>query len=308
MMNEEWGLKLADFGYSTLLQGKTGTGVLTTPLGTLSYAAPEILNKKPYNGKTADIFSCGVILFVLVTGKLPFGKALVYDNYYRNFVRNDYEGFWALMGPKIDPISDEFKSIINSILASEPSQRPSIDEIKNHAWFKKNIPALDEVTEEFNKRKVVVKQMRELEAQQQENEKKKNRVVKTGGYRGEGDEVAFIEEGNRELQEWIESTNPCKFKIKGSEADAALNKIYEYFKKVDKKDKKIDVSKNAYKFDVEYEIEKEVKELGLDVETLKLEVSVSRADDDLVVEFLKKSGEKFEFYDVFENLNKTINV
>jgi len=306
-MNESWILKLADFGYSTLLQGKTGTGVLTTPLGTLSYAAPEILNKKPYNGKTADLFSCGVILFVLVTGKLPFGKALVYDNYYRNFVRNDYEGFWTLMSPKIDPISDEFKGLINSILAAEPSQRPTIEEIKNHPWMKKVVPSDEEITEEFEKRKDVVKKMRELEAQQQQQEKK-NRVVKTGGYKGEGDDVVFIEEGNREIQDWIQSNNPCKLKVKGTDADALLNRVYEYFVKVDKREKKINVSKNDYKFTVEYDLEKEVKELGLDVETLQLEVILSRSEDDIVVEFLKKGGEKFEFYDTFENLNKTINV
>jgi len=105
------------FGYATLLQGKTGTGLLSTFLGTLSYAAPEILNKKPYNGVQADTFSIGVILFVLVTGKLPFGKAMVYDNYYRNFIRNDYDAFWNLMSPKIDPVSDQFKSLINSLLS-----------------------------------------------------------------------------------------------------------------------------------------------------------------------------------------------
>ncbi|MFM7859475.1 MAG: protein kinase domain-containing protein, partial [Flammeovirgaceae bacterium] len=130
-------------------------------LGTLSYAAPEILNKKPYFGKSTDIFSSGVILFVLVNGKLPFGKALVYDNYYRNFIRNDYEGFWTLIGPKLDPVSDEFKSLINSILAADPAQRPSIDEIKNHPWMKKNMANEEEMVEEFEKRKGVVKQMRE---------------------------------------------------------------------------------------------------------------------------------------------------
>ena len=310
MMSEEWILKLADFGYATLLQGKTGTGILTTPLGTISYAAPEILNKKPYNGKSADLFSCGVILFVLTTGKLPFGKALVYDNYYRNFIRNDYEGFWNLMGPKIDPISDEFKDLVNLILANDPSQRPTIEEIKNHAWFKKNTASAEEMAEEFEKRKVIVKKMREIESQQQQNEKK-NRVVKTGGYKGDGDVVVFIEEGDREIEDWVDSNNPCKLRIKSSEADAVLNRLYEYFVKVDKKEKKIDVSSKFYKFNVEYEIEKEVKDLGLDVENLSLEVTVSRAEDDLVVEFMKKGGEKFEFYDLFENfvnLNNSINV
>jgi len=146
-----------------------------------------------------------------------------------------------------------------------------------------------------------------LEAQQQQQEKK-NRVVKTGGYKGDGDEVVFIEEGNRDLQDWVKSNNPCKLKIKGSDADAVLNKVYEYFVKVDKREKKIDVSKTGYRFTVEYDLEKEVEELGLDVEKMQLEVCLSKSEDDLIVEFMKKSGEKFEFYDIFENLNKTMSV
>ena len=313
MVNENWILKLADFGYSTLLKGTSGNGVLTTPLGTLSYAAPEILSKKPYQGSSADLFSCGVILFVLVTGKLPFGKALVYDNYYRNFVRSDYEGFWSLMGPKIDPVSDEFKSILNSILAYDPSQRPNIEDIKNHAWMKKSMPDYQEILEEFEKRKVIVKNMRELEAQQQQQEKKNRQVkiVKTGGYKGDCDEANFEEQPERILNDWVESSNPCKFKIKGSQVDDVLNKLYEYFSKVDTREKKIDVSMNSYKLNIEYEIEKEVKELDLDVEKLELEISISQANNDLVVEFLKKNGEKFEFYDIFENFlsfDQSVNI
>ena len=68
MMDENWVLKIADFGYATLLAGKKGDGILKTHLGTVSYAAPEILSHKDYNGPCADIFSIGVILFVLVKG------------------------------------------------------------------------------------------------------------------------------------------------------------------------------------------------------------------------------------------------
>ncbi len=300
MMNEQWVLKLADFGYSTILQGKTGNGILSTPLGTLSYAAPEILNKKPYFGKTADIFSSGVILFVLVNGKLPFGKALVYDNYYRNFIRNDYEGFWTLIGPKLDPVSDEFKSLINSILAADPAQRPTVEEIKNHPWMKKNMASEEEMAEEFEKRKGVVKQMRELEAQQQQLEKK-NRVVRTGGYKGEGEEITFIEEADRNIDDWVDTSNPYKLRIKGGDADQILNDVYEYFMKVDKKEKRINVSKSLYKLNVKYELEKEVKELEIDVDRLQFEVMLTRSDEDIIVEFMKRSGEKFEFYEVFEN-------
>jgi len=67
------------------------------------------------------------------------------------------------------------------------------------------------------------------------------------------------------------------------------------------KKKKLNVSKNNYKITVEYEIEKEVKELGLEIEKLAFEIEVRKSGESLIAEFLKKSGEKFEFYDLFEN-------
>ncbi len=158
----------------------------------------------------------------------------------------------------------------------------------------------EEMTEEFEKRKGVVKQMRELEAQQQQLEKK-NRVVRTGGYKGEGEEITFIEEADRNIDDWVDTSNPYKLRIKGGDADQILNDVYEYFMKVDKKEKRINVSKSLYKLNVEYELEKEVKELEIDVDRLQFEVMLTRSDEDIIVEFMKRSGEKFEFYEVFEN-------
>lgn len=76
MVNSNWEVKIADFGFATLIKGKSGNGVLTTPLGTISYAAPEILHKQPYLGAPADVFSLGAVLFSLVTGRMGFNKAV----------------------------------------------------------------------------------------------------------------------------------------------------------------------------------------------------------------------------------------
>jgi len=239
MMNNDWFLKIADFGYATLLAGKSGNGLLGTFLGTLSYAAPEILNKKAYVGSCADIFSCGVILFVLVTGKLPFGKAVVFDSYFKNFIRNDYESFWAIMSPKIDAVSDEFKSLINLLLAYDPTQRPSVTEIKNHAWLNKEYPSYEEVCKEFNKRKVVVLQMKEIEAAEELKKKQKGKVG--GVYRGAEDEIEtelFTED--RRVNDWVDSEklfNPYKIKMNGTNYISMLNYIAQAFNKFDKKRK-----------------------------------------------------------------------
>ena len=88
MLDKDFNIKIADFGFATLLSGNNGDGILTTPLGTRAYASPEILSKKPYNGIYSDIFSLGVVLFTLVTCKMPFGQATRGDKYYRlNFIK-----------------------------------------------------------------------------------------------------------------------------------------------------------------------------------------------------------------------------
>ncbi|KAJ7560030.1 hypothetical protein O6H91_04G111200 [Diphasiastrum complanatum] len=65
-------LKISDFGMSALSQQLKADGLLHTTCGTPNYVAPEVLNNKGYDGATADTWSCGVILFVLMAGYLPF--------------------------------------------------------------------------------------------------------------------------------------------------------------------------------------------------------------------------------------------
>jgi serine/threonine protein kinase len=63
-------LKVSDFGLSTLAQ--KGVGLLHTTCGTPNYVAPEVLSNNGYDGSAADVWSCGVILYVLMAGYLPF--------------------------------------------------------------------------------------------------------------------------------------------------------------------------------------------------------------------------------------------
>ncbi|KAG6506761.1 hypothetical protein ZIOFF_032090 [Zingiber officinale] len=65
-------LKVSNFGLSALSQQVRDDGLLHTTCGTPNYVAPEVLNDRGYDGATADLWSCGVILFVLLAGYLPF--------------------------------------------------------------------------------------------------------------------------------------------------------------------------------------------------------------------------------------------
>jgi 5'-AMP-activated protein kinase catalytic alpha subunit len=65
-------MKVSDFGLSALPEQFRQDGLLHTACGTPAYVAPEVITKKGYDGAKADIWSCGVILFVLMAGYLPF--------------------------------------------------------------------------------------------------------------------------------------------------------------------------------------------------------------------------------------------
>lgn len=307
MLNDKWILKIADFGYATLLEGKLGTGFLHTFLGTLSYASPEILSKQSYRGPFSDLFSCGVILFVLVTGKLPFGKAVIYDAYYKHFCKNDYESFWNLMLPKIGEVSKEFISLINLMLAYVPSTRPNISEIRAHPWMSGESITYEEYFTEFEKRKEIVTKMKEIEAK--EEQLKKNQKPNVNAvYRGEelnsGSSLYFNEQ--IKVKDWVDSKNlfsPYQIKLNGNDYFAHLQLVVNYFEQnLEGVKRKIIPNDKYAKITVKYQ-QLEIEDLqGLEVEDLTFDVSLLKIDDNsYMLEFIKVAGDKFEFFNAFDD-------
>lgn len=95
LYDANFNLKLADFGFATLLAGKDGSGLLHTVLGTESYMAPEIHAKQPYQGSVVDLFATAIITFILYAGTPPFSKADPKDPYFRLLCQNKHETFWT---------------------------------------------------------------------------------------------------------------------------------------------------------------------------------------------------------------------
>jgi serine/threonine protein kinase len=310
MMSRDWVLKIADFGYATLLAGKSGNGILNTVLGTLSYCAPEILNKKPYSGSCADLFSCGVILFILVTGKLPFGKAVVFDPYYKNFIKNDYEAFWTMMAPKLDPVSKEFKSLINLLLAHDASQRPSIPEIKSHPWMTGDMPSSDEMIMEFEKRKTIVTKMRKIEADEERRKKggadKPGKIYKSGSKGDtESTDIPAIE-GERNVHEYVECVNPYKVLVPGKDVKCTdvMNTLARHFGKVANVDAHPTNAKLKICCNVDEQVKKDYPELATN--NLVFDAEIFKKGEDFIVEFKKVNGEKLEFFEVYDQFVNTI--
>nr|XP_023662032.1 SNF-related serine/threonine-protein kinase [Paramormyrops kingsleyae] len=121
---EKQGLvKLTDFGFSNKFQpGKK----LTTSCGSLAYSAPEILLGDEYDAPAVDIWSLGVILFMLVCGQPPFQEA------------NDSETLTMIMDCKYtvpSHISSDCRDLINRMLQRDPKRRASLDKIERHPWL-----------------------------------------------------------------------------------------------------------------------------------------------------------------------------
>ena len=87
-------LVVADFGYATYKK----INKLQSYCGTKVYVAPEIIEQKPYDGRKSDIFSLGVILYVIVLFKFPFSKAEKDEYFYKLIFDDKLDEFWNLTG------------------------------------------------------------------------------------------------------------------------------------------------------------------------------------------------------------------
>ncbi|XP_051130668.1 CBL-interacting protein kinase 2-like [Andrographis paniculata] len=128
LLDENGNLKISDFGLSTLAESKRQDGLLHTACGTPAYVAPEVVGRKGYDGLKADIWSCGVILFVLLTGCLPFHDANLME-LYRKISEAD------IKYPSC--ISPDARALISEILDPKASTRIPIAKIMKNSWFRK---------------------------------------------------------------------------------------------------------------------------------------------------------------------------
>ena len=123
-------IKIMDFGLSKIVSTQEK---MVDGYGTLSYVAPEVLLRTPYN-KEVDIWSMGVILYYMLCGHLPFKgnkEVAIAEKIVNDDLEFDDEE-WEVRSKKV-------RELITSCLKKEPEERITIDEFINHPWFKKNM-------------------------------------------------------------------------------------------------------------------------------------------------------------------------
>ena len=129
-------LKLGDFGFARHCEGMVPPGVY----GTLCYNSPEIRIGLPFDGKAADIFAAGVLLFKLVAGHLPYRNRLIRQDLIR--LTSDPETYWKELETKLErslyiPVrfSSEIKALLCSLLSYNPRHRPNIEQVLTCPWL-----------------------------------------------------------------------------------------------------------------------------------------------------------------------------
>ncbi|KAG6476091.1 hypothetical protein ZIOFF_065327 [Zingiber officinale] len=143
-------LKITDFGLSALPQQVHEDGKLYTTCGTPNYVAPEVVKHKGYDGAKADLWSCGVILYILMAGFLPFEDSNLMSLYKKIFKADFSCPPW---------FSTSAKKLIQRILDPDPLTRITIQQVIENDWFKKDYQPphfetadinLDDVDDIFN--------------------------------------------------------------------------------------------------------------------------------------------------------------
>ncbi|QHS71898.1 serine/threonine protein kinase [Saccharomyces paradoxus] len=129
LLDSFYNIKIADFGMAAL---QTDADLLETSCGSPHYAAPEIVSGLPYEGFASDVWSCGVILFALLTGRLPFDEE---NGNVRDLLLKVQKGQFEM--PDDAEISRDAQDLIGKILVVDPSQRIKIRDILGHPLLKK---------------------------------------------------------------------------------------------------------------------------------------------------------------------------
>eukprot|EP00960_Hanusia_phi_P026118 746082-Hanusia_phi.AAC.2 len=129
LLDASLNVKIADFGLSNMM--KDGA-FLKTSCGSPNYAAPEVISGQLYAGSEVDMWSCGVILYALLCGNLPFD-----DENIANLFKKIKGGVYSMPGY----LSEGCRDLIPRMLVVDPLMRISVSQLRQHSWFLTNLPS-----------------------------------------------------------------------------------------------------------------------------------------------------------------------
>lgn len=129
LLDADNNIKIADFGLSNVAHDGD---FLRTSCGSPNYAAPEVISGNLYAGPEVDVWSCGVILYALLCGTLPFD-----DESIPNLFKKIKSGMYSLPSH----LSQSARELILRMLVVDPIKRITMSEVRAHPWYQHKLPA-----------------------------------------------------------------------------------------------------------------------------------------------------------------------
>ena len=129
LIDDQLNLKIADFGFACYKSIDT----LKSYRGTMTYMAPEIKEGKQYKGTEVDVFSVGVILFIIVQGIFPFKEARKEEYFYNLLLSGKIDTYFTKVNG--GNLSAEFKDLILRFFAYDGANRPTVEQVRAHPWM-----------------------------------------------------------------------------------------------------------------------------------------------------------------------------
>ena len=329
LLDEQYNLKICDFGVSRKHK-REKLEHLTYYVGTKNYYSPQIYDAKKnnaqikFNGFKNDIYSLGICLFILVTGKLPFQNYNEYEDAISNF--DSFFKKFETVNNINKPLSEEFKELFKRMISRSEEDRPSIEEIDKSLNIKddelKKLEA--DLIKEFKKREVEINEIKhptmeapdyydnnqddrasgvEINFTEQKpfpiDEKELDNYIKINGNlqcsRFMNTLYKKLEKYDREKdEEWLEFT----ITFKGEEINYEdIDEMEEEFKKELEEEKKIEEEEN----------EEEEEEEEENDDKLKIKITLcENSNNKYYLRFLKESGDLEKYHDKIKEIKKII--
>ena len=320
IFDQNFNPKICDFGLAVEINPNIDDGKIKIFSGTPDYQAPEVLYKKSHDGFKADIFTLGVILLNLVTGRPGFHYAIRTDEYYKNIWQENYKTYWKNTG--YGYLSKEVKDLYLNMVQLDPNKRlKDIQAVMDHAWFKDRDESANmenEIYEEFLEReKIIIQKNGTLVCQKFDEDG--NRISSDRNIDNEGEEFFKSELNLKYAKTGVNMKDFLKIIGKNINPQSLMNYIANQI--IEKYKCQIKENETKARFDIFFcnqneeknedsEFIKEMKELGLD-EIIKKKECIIRVklyeseNGGYIMKFSKKSG---GIEDYCKNLNNIMNL
>jgi len=310
LLDRNFQLKITDFGLSKIVKDPSDLreAMKTTYVGTRGFQAPELLLKQKYT-RACDIFSAGVVLFILLTGYPPFNHAKANDQWYAPLTtkgKPNTKKFWRQH--KGCGVPKDCQSLIESMLAFDMDKRCTLDEIKEHPWYNGDVLSPEDLKTVLKGKHKSAREKRKRDPRKQEDfrnsvKETKKRDIEEGTEEIWGPPPKKIMEDD-EYENFLTQNNAFEVPMKmkdGTEVKPmnVLNNIYDYF---------------TYSSTVKGKVEKMTEENAWHLEAklkdnkmhnYELHVDVCIVGDNYVYSFRKIEGPVFRWHKIWSVIEQT---